>query len=256
MKKIINFLVLSLLVLFPLKVFAFTELEDYNTLNLEDTLKEESIDLEFDNYEETDDQITIYLFRGKRCGYCRAFLTFLNSITEEYGKYFKLVSFETWNDTQNKDLLNETSTFLGESINYAVPYIIIGEKTFNGYTSDWDEDIKDAIMDQYESKDRYDVFEEMKKGTKTNVVEIVIWVSVINAVFLVIILGTMSYQNNKINIKLEEIYDILNTNKQDTSKKEENTKEETKSENDEDDYKIVKITKENTKKVNKKSKSK
>ena len=256
MKKIINFLVLSLLVLFPLKVFAFTELEDYNTLNLEDTLKEESIDLEFDNYEETDDQITIYLFRGKGCGYCRAFLTFLNSITEEYGKYFKLVSFETWNDTQNKDLLNETSTFLGESINYAVPYIIIGEKTFNGYTSDWDEDIKDAIMDQYESKDRYDVFEEMKKGTKTNVVEIVIWVSVINAVFLVIILGTMSYQNNKINIKLEEIYDILNTNKQDTSKKEENIKEETKSENDEDDYKIVKITKENTKKVNKKSKSK
>ena len=254
MKKIINFLVLSLLVLFPLKVLAFTELEDYNTLNLEDTLKEESIDLEFDNYEETDDQITIYLFRGKGCGYCRAFLTFLNSITEEYGKYFKLVSFETWNDTQNKDLLNETSTFLGESINYAVPYIIIGEKTFNGYTSDWDEDIKDAIMDQYESKDRYDVFEEMKKGTKTNVVEIVIWVSVINAVFLVIILGTMSYQNNKINIKLEEIYDILNTNKQDTSKKEENIKEE--SENDEDDYKIVKITKENTKKVNKKSKSK
>ena len=96
MKKIINFLVLSLLVLFPLKVLAFTELEDYNTLNLEDTLKEESIDLEFDNYEETDDQITIYLFRGKGCGYCRAFLTFLNSITEEYGKYFKLVSFETF----------------------------------------------------------------------------------------------------------------------------------------------------------------
>lgn len=256
MKKIINFLVLSLLVLFPLKVLAFTELEDYNTLNLEDTLKEESIDLEFDNYKETDDQIVIYLFRGKGCGFCRAFLTFLNSITEEYGKYFKLVSFETWNDTQNKDLLNETSTFLGESINYAVPYIIIGEKTFNGYTSDWDEDIKDAIMDQYESKDRYDVFEEMKKGDKnTDVIETVIWVSIINAIFLVIILGTMSYQNNKINTKLDVLYDILNKEEQDTSKKEENVKEEAKSEND-DDYKIVKVTKENTKKANKKSKSK
>ena len=80
-------------IIIPVKAFAK---EQYKTLNLEETLAEEGIEKKFSNYKETDDQITIYMFRGKGCAYCKKFLEFLNGITEEYGKYFKLVSFESW----------------------------------------------------------------------------------------------------------------------------------------------------------------
>ena len=47
------------------------------------------------------DKATIYLFRGKGCGYCRALLTFLNSINDEYGDMYELKSYEVWNDQTN-----------------------------------------------------------------------------------------------------------------------------------------------------------
>lgn len=73
----------------------------YNTLNLEEALKQEGIESKLENYKETDKQITIYLFRGNGCTYCRNFLSFLNDIAEEYGSYFKVVSYETWYDQAN-----------------------------------------------------------------------------------------------------------------------------------------------------------
>ena len=47
-----------------------------------------------DSYKENDKQAVIYMFRGQGCGYCRAFLSFLASIVDDYGEYFKLVSFD------------------------------------------------------------------------------------------------------------------------------------------------------------------
>ena len=163
-KKILLFVAMCLLVL-PITTKAISY-DKYKTLNLKEALKEEEIAEAFKNYKETDKQATIYLFRGKGCGFCRAFLTFLNSITDEYGKYFKVVSFEVWNDADNKQLLNAVATFLGDdpfSDNFGVPYIVIGDKKFDGYSEAYDEDIKSAIKDLYDSKDRYDVFKEMKE---------------------------------------------------------------------------------------------
>ena len=86
--KILVVMFLSLLII-PLNVKA----ETYNKLDFKETLKEEEIEEKFKNYKPNDDAITIYLFRGKGCGFCRAYLEFMNSITDEYGKYFKM---ETW----------------------------------------------------------------------------------------------------------------------------------------------------------------
>ena len=160
MKKYIGLLIGLLFVLCPLFLKAEEkekiDLSKYNTLNLTQTLDDEEIAKEFKNYEETDDQVTIYMFRGKGCGYCRAFINFINSITTEYGDKFKLVSFEAWYDKENSLLLDEISTFMGEKAT-GVPYIIIGDKVFPGYASNYDEDIKKEITTLYNSKDRYDV---------------------------------------------------------------------------------------------------
>ena len=88
--------------------------KEYNTLDFKEALADEGIELKNKDYAESDDQITIYLFRGKGCSYCKAFLTFLSSISDEYGKYFKLVSFEVWNDEENSELMTVVSKAMGE----------------------------------------------------------------------------------------------------------------------------------------------
>ena len=158
MKK--KLLVLLLIVaLLPFKTFAKTFYDDYNTKNFKETLEAEGMEIKNKNYKEDDKQAVIYMFRGDGCGFCRAFLEFLNSISDEYGKYFRLVSFEVWSDAKNSELLNKVPLVTNETAG-GVPYIIIGDKVFGGYASDYDEDIKKAIMAQYEDSS-YDVFEKL-----------------------------------------------------------------------------------------------
>ena len=156
MKKIKLFIIILLCFIFlPNSVRAIT----YNTKNLKETLAEEEIEEKFDNYKETSDAINVYMFRGKGCGYCRAFLEFLNSITSEYGKYFKLVSFEVWYDEANNALWKEVPN-VTEVEARGVPYIIIGDKVFDGYTEEYNDAIKTKIMEQYQKK-TYDAFDKL-----------------------------------------------------------------------------------------------
>ena len=173
MKKVM-IVVLTLMLVLPIGVMAKkdtnTYYSSYNTLNLVDTLQSEGIELEYEDYEENSKQINIYMFRGQGCGYCKRFLNFLNSITEEYGKYFKLVSFEVWQDQDNSALLTQVAEKMGEEAS-GVPYIIIGDKVFPGYAEDYDDQIKEAIVNLYntEKADRYDVFEVLNQKKKNNV---------------------------------------------------------------------------------------
>ena len=214
--KVIVFLLMILMVL-PLTVYAKSD--DYNTKNLTETLKDESIDPEFKNYEENNNQITIYMFRGKGCGYCRAFLTFLNSITEEYGKYFKLESYEVWNDSKNKDLMDKVSSFIGQPAQ-GVPYIIIGEKVFPGYANTYDEQIKAAITSLYNTNksDRYDVMKEYKKSLKStsgvSSTKVIIWNLVFVTVATLIVMVFVNFKFKQVNESVAKIEKSINkTNK-------------------------------------------
>ena len=201
------FLILIIGIVIPIYVSA----ETYNTLDLRKTLADDGIDEVFTKYNPKKDAITIYLFRGKGCGYCHAFLEFINSITEEYGDYFKMTSYEVWNDTNNAKLMEEVSNYLDNPAG-GVPYIVIGDKVFAGYATEYDAGIKDAITKLYNTskKDRYDVFTEMKKHPKnvettTNIDKILIW----NIVFIVLTaIILIVYTNEKfktINLKLDRI---------------------------------------------------
>lgn len=131
----------------------------YNHLNFKETLDAEEMQIENTEYTEADDQVTIYLFRGQGCNFCRKFLTFLNSISKEYGKYFKLVSFEVWYDEANNALWKEVPN-VTEVEARGVPYIIIGDKVFDGYTEEYNDAIKTKIMEQYQKK-TYDAFDKL-----------------------------------------------------------------------------------------------
>ena len=122
MKKVFLAILISVLCFIPFSVNA--EEKEYKTLNLDEALKEEAIDHDFSNYKETDDQAIIYLFRGKGCAYCKKFLTYLNSIVDDYGKYFKVVSYEVWYDNDNAELMEKVGNLLGQKAE-GVPYIVI-----------------------------------------------------------------------------------------------------------------------------------
>ena len=213
MKKAL--LVLLSVFLITTKVYAVTaedtkvDLKDYETLNFKDILKEEGIKESFKDYGEKDDQITIYLFRGHGCGYCKSFLNFLNSITDEYGKYFKVVGFEVWSNKENSELLKKTSTFLGSEAG-GVPYIIIGDTVFPGYADTYNDGIKQAIKEEYDSEERFDVFKEYnkaidraKKAAKGNTGVVLFFTFVFVAAGTIIVLVDNKKKFNKIMERLE-----------------------------------------------------
>ncbi len=98
------------------------------------------------------EKINVYIFKGEGCGYCAKALTFFESLDDEYKSYFNLVEKEVWNDEENASKMQEVASYLNESVS-GVPYIIIGEKTFQGFTEEYKEDIKKAIKAGYENKD-------------------------------------------------------------------------------------------------------
>ena len=215
MKKIGIFLLILGLVFLPISVKAS---EKYNTLDFEATLADEELEHEYEEYKPSSDAITIYLFRGKGCGYCRAFLSFLNSITDEYGKYFKLESYEVWNDQANSTLLGEVSEYMGEAAG-GVPYIVIGDKVFPGYAAQYDKGIKEAIKTLYDTKKskRYDVFNEMKKNPKkgstsdnvgTN--SVIIWSFVFMVFSLIVVISYVDLKFKQLNNKIDSLNESQN----------------------------------------------
>ena len=209
MKYLKNLLIIILLGIVMLPISLFAKEKEYKTLNFKETLKDEEIAPVFSNYEENDDQITIYMFRGKGCGYCRKYLEFMNSITEEYGKYFKMVSFETWYDQNNATYLDEISKFLNEPAG-GVPYIIIGEKVFAGYAESYDAEIKEAITTLYNTpkEERYDVIAKYNEGNKKDSSEnngdSKTGIIIFNIILTVILFGALAIYVGKKRADLED----------------------------------------------------
>ncbi len=234
MKKKILFLLIAMVLLFPWQAKAEESL--YHSKNLEEVLTEEGIEHNLDGYKETEDQAIIYLFRGNGCGYCRSFLMFLNEIVPEYGKYFRVVSYEVWQDADNFPLLNGFSKTLEVEVG-GVPFIVIGDQYFTGYADLYDDKIKKAIMEEYENKNKNNIIEEAiknadsegyinpsdgsldeevfntsgdKKGVDTSSI---LWNFIFITIGISIILIVNYFQNKRAEEKLDYIMDQLEKQK-------------------------------------------
>ena len=106
--------------------------------------------------------VTIYFFRGDGCSYCAAAESFLESLAEdeEYKDLFVVKEFETWYDEDNADFAEEVADVMGDDLG-GVPYIIIGDETWNGYSSNYDEDLKAKIKEVAEDENFVDPLAEM-----------------------------------------------------------------------------------------------
>lgn len=158
MKKFKLYLaIIMCLLMIPFTVFADeadTDSKDEATTEEKDTKNEDS------------KKVKIYFFRGEGCPHCAEAEEFFDSIKDEYGEYYTIVDYETWYNTENADLLQKVGKARDEEIS-GVPYILIGNKSWNGYSSDMNDEIISTIKSEYEKDvaDRYDIMKLIATGS-------------------------------------------------------------------------------------------
>lgn len=138
MKKIKYFIFLFMVLILPLGVFA-----------------EVKADKEIDR---NSNEVFVYLFRGEGCPHCIEAEEWFKTIENKYGSKFQLVSYETWNNSDNAKLLEKVARVRGEDVG-GVPYIVVGNQSWTGFTSDYSDDIIKKIESEFdlEKEKRYDV---------------------------------------------------------------------------------------------------
>lgn len=117
--------------------------------------KNMKIDAKLENVTYDEEKINIYFFWGNGCPHCEEEFKFFESIETEYGNYFKLNTFEVWYSEENREVLEQFATAMGDEVS-GVPYTIIGNKTFAGFNEKIGEQFLRAIKEQY--KNSYDVY--------------------------------------------------------------------------------------------------
>lgn len=149
--KVLKYLVvlLAIFLIMPFAVFA----EEEASNNDENTTEEAS-----SNDNSDSKKVNIYFFRGEGCSHCAEAEEWFDSIKEDYSEYYNLIDYEVWYNTDNSDLMQKVADARGEEAE-GVPYIIIGDKSWNGFDSSYEEDMINQIKSVYaqDVKDRYDI---------------------------------------------------------------------------------------------------
>lgn len=161
MKKYITFLLLILLM--PSLVLAAS----YESKTLSEAIKDEKIENDLEGYDDNEEKPVIYLFRGKGCSHCYEFLEYASSdLVKEKGDKFRMVTYEVWNNEANAELMQKVSDYFKDDAS-GVPYIIIGEKTFNGYAKSMNKEIEEAIDKLSDSEEKFDVLTKIDMNSTT-----------------------------------------------------------------------------------------
>ena len=106
-----------------------------------------------------DYEVNVYFFWEEGCPDCEKEFEFFAEIESKYGHYFNLNTFEishNENAENNADILEQFATRMGDEVTYNVPYTIIGENIFKGFSAEKEKDFINAILNQYHYG--YDVY--------------------------------------------------------------------------------------------------
>ena len=149
---------------------------------------------DFSNYSESDDKVNVYIFRGKSCWHCLDEISWLSTQLGEYGKYFNIHTYEVWSNKDNSKLMSTVAKFLGETSS-GVPYTVIGKKTYSGFSTTTGQDMLNEIKTQYESKDRYDIKNDIdlsdgtlkNNGNKSSTAMMVVLISLVVIAGIVVV---------------------------------------------------------------------
>ena len=214
--------------------------------------------------EETPSKVNVYLFRGEGCPHCEEMLEFFDSIEEEFGQYYTMNTYEVWYNQDNANLMQDVADKLGVSAT-GVPFLVIGDQTWNGYASSYDAEIEAKILSEYNSDSRYDVMtaEEPKANNVAAVLIVVAVVGVIGGIVYVLRASTGDTvedteeenrsESKKQPLVVDEDEDDVEEEKEGEVEPKKQTKKNTKSASKKSDK--VEVTEESTKEAKKTTKS-
>lgn len=110
------------------------------------------------------EKVNVYFFHGDGCPHCEELKTYFNSLDNSYKEKIDIQEYEVWNDYENAELM-ENISILRDDDATGVPYFIIGDKSWIGYSSSMDKEIEEQINKVYEEEAnvRYDVMNLYEK---------------------------------------------------------------------------------------------
>lgn len=124
--------------------------------------------LNIKNVNAANDKINVYVFTKDGCPYCEKLKAFLESIDKTHGKYFKIVEYQVYDsswaaDETYKTIMDKVAEKRGDTVE-GVPYLVIGDSySVNGYSTEYDDGIKEAIKKEYENDDYVDLVGDIAK---------------------------------------------------------------------------------------------
>ena len=127
--KKIAFLFLLIAILWPVSAKALSD-------KYEDKLSE------LLNVEKEEGKVNIYFFHGQECPHCASEIEFLKLLETRYEGKYNIYYYETWHNQENKELMLQAKKIMGDTASAAVPYTVIGEVSFIGYSESVGEKIE------------------------------------------------------------------------------------------------------------------
>lgn len=110
--------------------------------------------------------VNVYFFKGEGCGYCAAGLEWFDELDDKYDDMYELHEYETWYDEANANLMNAVADVRGETVS-GVPYIVVGNQSWNGFDDNVGKEILAKIKEEYKAEERYDVMDYVDKSLLT-----------------------------------------------------------------------------------------
>lgn len=102
-----------------------------------------------------DNKVNIYMFWREGCPFCAKEKAFFEEIKDEYSDKYNLYLYEVSNSSNNKKALLAIADTMDKEIE-GVPFTVIGNEVFQGFDETIGEQIKSAILNNYQNS--YDVY--------------------------------------------------------------------------------------------------
>lgn len=131
--------------------------------NMKDNKEIKLTDMTENNISYSKEKINIYLFYGEGCPHCEELKNYLNSLDNKEKSYFDIYTFEVWNNSTNQQFMKESAKSLNKEVS-GVPFLIIGNKTFEGYNESMNIKIKKAIKTEYKLNGKNDYYKKYKSA--------------------------------------------------------------------------------------------
>lgn len=148
-------------------------------------------------------KVNVYMFRGEGCPHCEeAIEWFENTLNKdnEYSEKYELVKYEVWYNEENNELMSEVANELGTEAS-GVPFIVIGDKYFSGFSStESPAEIKAAIDEYYNNSDYQDIVKAVKSGSsikKEKENSSILPIVIISAAAIVVVIGLIFFTKEK-----------------------------------------------------------